>query len=186
MDSFFKENLILPKSLTNLEYGGTQMPLKIVTWPSMLTGGTLTAVLTDILAREVLGVNTSLVCTYGGPHAIRMVGGCANPMDQSENCRTDSQPAQDPPYAHTHVEAWVNTEQEVMDAAELTEAFRPAPLEDGQALLSPMLALVQACWLPSVFAYLSGVVAVCIVVGVLSGARLPRRRNAISGGATRE
>ena len=43
MDSFFKENLILPKSLTNLEYGGTQMPLKIVTWPSMLTGGTLTA-----------------------------------------------------------------------------------------------------------------------------------------------
>ena len=70
MDSFFKENLILPKSLTNLEYGGTQMPLKIVTWPSLLTGGTLTAVLTDILAREVLGVNTSLVCTYGGPHAV--------------------------------------------------------------------------------------------------------------------
>ena len=118
-ESFYKEPLILPASLSNLEYNGQQMPLKIATWASFLSGGAMSAVITDILAGEVLGLNTSLVCTWGGPHAIRMVGGCSNPMDYTETCRANGQPVQDPPLAHAHVEAWVNTAQEITDASGL-------------------------------------------------------------------
>jgi len=64
-EPFIREPLTLPTNLTNITYKGVSMPLKVGTCASWAAGYTLTASIIDILLREVLGIQTSLVCTFG-------------------------------------------------------------------------------------------------------------------------
>lgn len=109
-EPFIREPLTLPTNLTNITYKGVSMPLKVGTCASWAAGYTLTASIIDILLREVLGIQTSLVCTFGAQHAIRMVGGCSNPFDVYGNCTTSSgDPELDPPLAMILGETWITS-----------------------------------------------------------------------------
>jgi len=67
----------------------------------------------DIILREVLGVNTTFICTWGSVHAMKLLGGCKNPMDGSQPCVVDGVPQLPVPLAHVSVESWVTTPTEV-------------------------------------------------------------------------
>ena len=111
---FNKEPFYLPLSLKNVTYNGVSMPFKhaISMWASWKAGGVFTTGVLDILHREVLGYNTALVCTYGGQHSIRMVGGCSNPYDHYADCMSTGTAEVDPPAAFAHGETWLVSQEE--------------------------------------------------------------------------
>jgi len=66
----------------------------------------LTVMMADVLLREVLGIETKFVTTWGSADLQRKVAGC-----QESNCSVDSERL-DPPQAMVGLEAWVQSARE--------------------------------------------------------------------------
>lgn len=109
---FGKERINLASSVRNLTYNGVSMALALEASLGWESGHTVTAIF-DIILREILGINTEFVCTWGSVHAMKMLGGCQNPMDPSASCIVDGVPQLAVPLAHVSVESWVTTPAEV-------------------------------------------------------------------------
>eukprot|EP00931_Biecheleriopsis_adriatica_P011821 TRINITY_DN1128_c0_g1_i8.p1 TRINITY_DN1128_c0_g1~~TRINITY_DN1128_c0_g1_i8.p1 ORF type:complete len:1253 (+),score=250.76 TRINITY_DN1128_c0_g1_i8:76-3834(+) len=117
--NFGMEPIRLATELRNLSYQVDQgevysFPLALEASWGWESGHAVTAVV-DILLREVLGMSTEFVCTWGSSHALRLLGGCNNPMG-SDVCTDDSgQPQLAVPLAQASIETWVTTAQENND-----------------------------------------------------------------------
>jgi len=110
--NFGKERINLSSKVQDLVYNSTSMPLAVEASLGWESGHTVSAI-ADIILREVLGINTIFVCTWGSVHAMKMLGGCKNPMDPSRSCAIDGVPELSVPLAHVSVESWVTTPAEV-------------------------------------------------------------------------
>lgn len=110
-DVFQLERIPLAQTLRNLQYGDVSMPLVLEASLGWESGHMVSAVV-DILLREVLGVNTEFICTWGSVHAMKLLGGCENPMDALTPCVVNGSAQVDPPLAHVSVESWVTTPAE--------------------------------------------------------------------------
>lgn len=87
------------------------MPLALEASFGWESGHTVSAI-ADILLREILGINTTFVCTWGSVHAMKLLAGCKNPMDAFQPCVVDGLPELPTPLAHVSVESWVTTPAE--------------------------------------------------------------------------
>jgi len=118
-NDFGHERIELAKHLRNISFAGMSMPLALAASYGWESGHTVTAIV-DILLREVFGVNTEFVCTWGSVHTMALLGGCniTNPWNVGEvfPCYGDSKLPS--PLAHVSVESWVTTidERKAMNA----------------------------------------------------------------------
>eukprot|EP00931_Biecheleriopsis_adriatica_P019215 TRINITY_DN13172_c1_g1_i1.p1 TRINITY_DN13172_c1_g1~~TRINITY_DN13172_c1_g1_i1.p1 ORF type:complete len:1242 (-),score=216.78 TRINITY_DN13172_c1_g1_i1:42-3767(-) len=117
--SFGNEPIRLATELRNLSYqldggGVLSFPLALEASWGWESGHTVTAVI-DILLREVLGIDTEFVCTWGSSHGLRLLGGCSSPMGSDRCTKDDGQPQLTLPLAQASVETWVTTAQEYKD-----------------------------------------------------------------------
>lgn len=108
--TFGQTRIVLAKDLRNVTYNGRSFPLALEASYGWESGHAISAVV-DILLREVLGVETEFVCTWGSIHAQKLLGGCQDPQSGSA-CTFAGVPQLDPPLAHISVESWVTTPAE--------------------------------------------------------------------------
>jgi len=113
--SFGKERIRLPSGAVNItfeDFRGEMVDTPLILEASLgWESGHTVAAVADILLREVLGINTVFACTWGSVHAMKMLGGCENPMDAFQPCVVNGVPQRNP-LAHVSVESWVTTPAE--------------------------------------------------------------------------
>eukprot|EP00928_Gymnodinium_smaydae_P039636 TRINITY_DN27034_c0_g1_i1.p1 TRINITY_DN27034_c0_g1~~TRINITY_DN27034_c0_g1_i1.p1 ORF type:complete len:997 (-),score=81.41 TRINITY_DN27034_c0_g1_i1:206-3196(-) len=111
---FGKERIHLADGVSNMIYQGQSIPLILEASLGWESGHTVSAI-ADIILREILGINTTFACTWGSVHAMKMLGGCSNPMDANTSCFDGGILQLPRPLAHVSVESWVTTLAEVSE-----------------------------------------------------------------------